>query len=108
MTSFSGEVEARPDYSLLVDIVGTQSRGSDTTSNIDTYNRLVKYSDDSDREVWCTMCSQTWLRNAEYNQSSSYDWNLAFKPSIASLHSDDTKPRLRSGFASLDANEYWR
>ena len=108
MTSFSGEVDARPDYSQLVDIVGTQSRGSDTTSNIETYNRLVKYSKGSDREVWCTMCSQTWLRNAEYNQSSSYDWRLAYQPSIASLHSDDTKSRLQSGYESFDANKYWR
>ena len=52
----------RPEYESQIDIVGTQSRYIDSSATEKNYLAL---SNDSNRQAWCTMCSQEWYRQVD-------------------------------------------
>jgi hypothetical protein len=61
--SFTGETQTRPKYLNYIDIVGTQSRLGDMTSQSDFWEDLVETVDDgSVLNIWCTMCANDWNR----------------------------------------------
>jgi hypothetical protein len=63
ITSFVGESQTRPKYLNYIDIVGTQSRLGDTTSQNLYWDELVAAVDNgSVLNIWCTMCSNEWDR----------------------------------------------
>ena len=64
LNSFDGSLRTvRPEYRLVVDIIGTQARYGDQTAVADWYGEL--YGNTTAYLVFCTMCSQEWYREKD-------------------------------------------
>ena len=62
LNSFKAKVLARPNYLTQLDIIGTQSRGTDNSASEDGFINLIAAAEGKD--IWCTLCNQEWNRVA--------------------------------------------